>query len=84
MRATGTKRAIRNAIFRLGLHATPKMVVHALREQGVMVDEALVRDVRFEMLKESTGATVGKASRPVQAQVVRRRPRAFPRRGRDR
>jgi len=80
MRTSDTKPAIRNAFWRLGLHATPQAVVHALREQGVVVDEALVRQVRFEMLKESTGARVDKSPRPVQAPVVRRRPQGFPRR----
>jgi hypothetical protein len=78
MRTTGKRRAIRSALYRLGLHATPQAVVHALRERGVQVDETLVRQVRFEMLKESTGARVGKVSRPVQAPVVRRRPKGFP------
>src|SRR5690348_9989465 len=78
MRTTSTKRAIQNAFFRLGLHATPKAVVHALQEQGVQVDEELVRQVRIEMLKETTGAKVGKASRPVPSPDVRRRPEGFP------
>jgi hypothetical protein len=39
MRITGTKRAIQNALHRLGLHATPKAVVHALAQQGVRVNE---------------------------------------------
>jgi hypothetical protein len=78
MRTTGAKRAIRNTFFRLGLHATPKQVAHALKEQGVQVDEGLVRQVRIEMLKETTGTRVGKAFRPVQSPVVRRRPQGFP------
>jgi hypothetical protein len=80
MRTTGRKRAIRNAIFRLGLHATPKAVVHALREQGIQVDAELVRQVQFEMLKETTRARIGKIARPVRSPVVRRRPQGFPRR----
>jgi hypothetical protein len=80
MRTTGKKRAIRNTLFRLGLHATPKAVVNALREQGVPVDEKLVRQVRFEMLKENTGGRAGKASRPAPSPAVRRRPQGFPRR----
>jgi hypothetical protein len=78
MRTTGKKRAIRNAFFRLGLHATPKAVVLALVQQGVLVDEELVRQVRIEMLKENTGARVGKASRPATSPAVRRRPQGFP------
>jgi hypothetical protein len=80
MRTAGTKRAIRNAFFRLGLHATPKAVAHALSGQGVEVDEEPVRQVRFEMLKENTGARAGKATRPVRSPAVRRRPQGFPKR----
>ena len=78
MRTTGSRRGIRNAFFRLGLHATPKAVVHALRERGVQVDEELVRQVRIELVRETTGARVGKASRPVSSPAVRRRPQGFP------
>jgi hypothetical protein len=78
MRTTGTKRAIRNAFYRLGLHTTPKAVVQALGEQGIPVDEEVVRQVRFEVLKETTGARVGKVSRSVGSPVVRRCPKGFP------
>jgi hypothetical protein len=64
MRTTDKKRTIRNALYRLGLHATTKAVIHALRERGVRIDEELVRQVRIEMLKEVTGAGVGKVLRP--------------------
>ena len=59
MRTTGKKRAIRNALYRLGLHATPKAVAHALMQQGVQVDEQLIRLVQFELLKETTGVRGG-------------------------
>ena len=78
MRTPDTRRAIRNALYRLGLHATPKAVVHALRQQGIQVDEELVRQVRIELVGETTGARVGKASRPVSSPAVRRRPQGFP------
>jgi hypothetical protein len=78
MRTTGKKRAIRNALFRLGLHTTPKAVVHALMQQGIPVDEELVRQVRFEILKEMTGARAGEVSRPVSLPGVRRCPKGFP------
>ena len=78
MRTAGKKRAVRNAFFRLGLHTTPKAVVHALRERGVQVDEELVRQVRIELVRETTGARVGKASRLVSSPAVRRRPQGFP------
>ena len=78
----GTKRAIRNAFYRLGMHTSPKAVVHALSEEGVQVTEELVRQVRFEMLKESNrGRDIGGPSKPVGSSSVRRRPQAFPGRG---
>ena len=80
MRTTGTKRAVRNAFYRLGMHAPSKAVVQALREQGIVVNEELVRQVRFEMLKENSGARAGKATRPVRSPAVRRRPQGFPKR----
>jgi hypothetical protein len=62
MRTAAKRRAIRNALYRLGLHTTPKAIAHALREQGVLVDEGLVRQVRFEMLKEAAGGKAGKVA----------------------
>jgi hypothetical protein len=83
MRTAGKKRAIRNALSRLGLHATPKAVVQALGWQGVRVTEELVRLVRFEMLAVTTRARISKVPRPVPPPAVRRCPKGFPgRRGR--
>jgi hypothetical protein len=78
MRTTGKKRAIRNAFYRLGLHTTPKGVVEALAQQGIKVDEELVRQVRFDMLKEGTGGRIATVSRPVPSPGVRRCPKGFP------
>jgi hypothetical protein len=80
MRTTGKKRAIHYAFFRLGLHTTPKAVVHALREQGIQVDEELVRQVRIKLVKETNGARIGKSTKPVPSPAVRRRPQGFPER----
>jgi hypothetical protein len=73
-----TKRAIRNAFYRLGLHATSKDVVDVLAQQSVQVTEVLVRQVRIELLKETTTERVGKVSRPVPSPAMRRRPQGFP------
>ena len=78
MRTTSKKRAIRNALYRLGLHTTPKGVVDALEQQGILVDAELVRQVRFELLKETTGARIGKVARAVPSPAVRRCPKGFP------
>ena len=78
MRTTGKKRAVRKALVRLGLHATAKAIAHALAQQGVRVSEELVRQVKFELVKETTGPRVAKASRPVMSPGVRRCPKGFP------
>ena len=78
MRTTSKKQAIRNTFFRLGLHTTAKGVVQALVQQGVQVDEELVRRVRFELLKETTRERIAGFTRPVTSPAVRRRPQAFP------
>jgi hypothetical protein len=78
MRTTGTKRAIRNALFRLGLHTTPKAIVEALAKQGIQVTEELLRLVRIEILKEISRARGGKVPRPVPSMAARRRPQGYP------
>jgi hypothetical protein len=78
MRTTGKRQAIRNALFRLGLQTPPKVVVHALAQQGVQVSEELVRQVRVELLKEATRATAVRVPRPVPLPAVRRCPQGFP------
>jgi hypothetical protein len=74
------RQAIRNTFYRLGLHTTAKAVVHALREQGIQVDEELVRQVRIKLVKETSGARIGKSTKPVPSPAVRRRPQGFPER----
>ena len=78
MRWVSTKRAIRNTLYRLGLHTTPKAVVHALAQQGIQVSEELVRQVRFEMLNEPLRERIAGVSRPVSSPALRRRPQGFP------
>ena len=80
MRTTSMKRAIRNAFYRLGLHATPKGVVHVLAQQGVRLSEEVVRQVRFEILNETAGERFAGVSRPVRSPAVRWRPQGFPER----
>jgi hypothetical protein len=78
MRRTTTREAIRCAVFRLGLHTKPKAVVHALRERGIQVDEQLVQQVHFALLKESSRARIGEVFSLVPLPDVRRRPQGFP------
>ena len=78
MRTTRTKRAIRNTFYRLGLHTTPRGIVHVLAQQGIRVSEELVRQVRFELLNETAGKRFASVSRPVPSTAVRRRPQRFP------
>ena len=53
---TSKRRAIQNALARLGMQASPKQVVAALAEFGIDVTEALVRQVKVEMLKRAAKA----------------------------
>jgi hypothetical protein len=48
---TSKRRAIQNALARLGMQASPKQVVAALAEFGIDVTETLVRQVKVQMLK---------------------------------
>jgi hypothetical protein len=47
---TTKRRAIQNALDRLGMQASPKQVVAALAECGIDVNEGLVRQVKVEKL----------------------------------
>jgi hypothetical protein len=78
MHTSGNKRSIRSAFLRLGLHARPKGIVYALAQQGIRVDEELVRQVQIELVRETTGARISKVPRPVAPPAVRRRPQGFP------
>jgi hypothetical protein len=82
MRTAGKNRAIKNAFYRLGMHVKPPAVVQALAEQGVVVEEEMVRLVQFELLKDRTTGRVARISRPVPPRAVRRRPQGFPGRSR--
>jgi hypothetical protein len=74
------KKAVADALIRLGLHARAEAVAQALAEQGVGVNEALVTLVRLELLKKNT-QPCGPLPRPVTRTAVRHRPQSHPRRG---
>jgi hypothetical protein len=80
MHPTSNTEAIRHALHRLGLHFPPKGIVAALAQQGIEVDEELVRDVRFEMLIEGIRSKVAKVPVRVKSPAVGRRPQGFPKR----
>lgn len=48
---TGKKRAVENALHRLGMQAKPEEVIAALARQGIEVSLELVRLVRFDLLR---------------------------------
>jgi NAD(P)H-dependent FMN reductase len=74
--------AIRNSLARLGMQASPKQVVAALAEFGIDVNEALVRQVRVEMLKQAAKSERQQVRTPqVERPQVRRPPKVPPRRG---
>jgi hypothetical protein len=74
-------RAIQNALARLGMQASPEQVVAAVASFGMDVTEALVRQVKVEMLKQAAQVErqqvkVPNADRP----TVRHPPKVPPRR----
>ena len=79
---TTRARAIQNALARLGMQATPEQVVAVVASFGIDVTEALVRQVKVQLLKR-----VAKVERQ-QMQIpgagrsqLRRPPKVPPRRG---
>ena len=79
---TSKRRVIQNALARLGMQASPKQVVAALAEFGIDVTEALVRQVRVEMLKQAAKVERQLVRTPqIERPQVRRPPKLPPRRG---
>ena len=75
-------RAIQNALARLGMQARPAQVVAALADIGIVVNEALVRQVRVEMLKQAAKVERQLVRTPqIERPQVRRPPKLPPRRG---
>jgi hypothetical protein len=77
------KRAVKDALSRLGLQARPAEVVAALAARGIAVSQGLVRAVAFELLRVEARAERQRCrGRP---QAVGQPPRRFakvpPRRG---
>jgi hypothetical protein len=74
--------AIQNALARLGMQASPEQVVGALAEFGIVVNEALVRQVRVKMLKQAAKVEREQVRTPhVERPKVQRPPKVPPRRG---
>ncbi len=74
-------RAIRNAVARLGMQASPKQIVAFLANFGIDVSEALIRWVKVEMLKETAKAERQRLKVPnVARPTIRRPPKMPPRR----
>ena len=72
------RRAVRNALARLGLQAGAREVVAALAEAGIHVSEELVQRVRREVLAELLPPRPGRAGPPPP--LDRRRTRPFQKR----
>jgi hypothetical protein len=78
---TSKTRAIQNALARLGMQASPAQVVAALADIGIVVNEALVRQVRVEMLKQAAKVERQQVRTPqIERPQVRRPPKVPPRR----
>jgi hypothetical protein len=75
-RGVSRKRAVRNALLRLGLHARPADVVRALDALGIVVGEELVRAVALELRKGIDRARRERAPKPPPTLPPRRYPRA--------
>ena len=74
-------RAIQNALARLGMQARPPQVVAALADIGIVVNEALVRQVRVKMLKQAAKVERQQVRTPqIERPQVRRPPKLPPRR----
>ena len=74
-------RAIRNAVARLGMQASPKQIAAFLSNFGIDVSEALVRRVEVEMLKQATRVERQQVRTPkVKRPSVRRPAKVPPRR----
>jgi hypothetical protein len=74
------RRAVRNALARLGLQAGAREVVAALLDQGVRVSEELVQRVRRQVLAELLPQPRARAVQPLP--LDRRRTRPFQKRPR--
>jgi hypothetical protein len=73
------KRAVENALGRLGMQAKPEEVIAALAQQGIEVSEEFVRLVRIGLLK-ATARMRGQPSSPhAPRSQVRRRTTPAPR-----
>ena len=69
-------RAIQNTLARLGMQASPEQVAAALANFGIVVNEALVRQVRVEMLKQAARIERQQVRTPqVERPQVRRPPK---------
>jgi hypothetical protein len=75
------KRAIQNALGRLGMQASPKQVVAALADFGIDVTEGLVRRVKVEMLEETAKAERQRLKIPDYQRRIHRPPKTPPHRG---
>ena len=74
-------RAIQNALTRLGMQARPAQVVAALADIGIVVNEALVRQVRVKILKQAAKVERQQVKTPqIERPQVRRPPKLPPRR----
>jgi hypothetical protein len=74
-------RAIQNALARLGMQAKPAQIVAALADLGIVVNEALVRQVKVEMLKRAAKVEWEQMRTPqVERPQVQRPPKVPPRR----
>jgi hypothetical protein len=71
-------RAIHSTLARLGMQARPAQVVAALADLGIVVNEALVRQVKVEMLKQAAKSKQQQVRTPQVERPQARRPPKLP------
>ncbi len=59
-----TRKAIRNTLRQLGMHAGPEQVIEAMQRYGIDVSKRLVSDVKAQLLREEARAQREQAKRP--------------------
>ena len=75
---TSKTRVVQNALARLGMAAGPAQVVGALAEFGIGVAEALVRQVKMQMLKRVAQVKRQQMQMPRAGRPQVRRPPKIP------
>ena len=75
------RRAIRNMLARLGMHATPGQVVEALESLGIEVSENFVTRVKAQMFPDEAKSVRERSKRPPKTRSRPQQRKVPPQRG---